>query len=153
MSATMEFKPSGQGWADCAFRLGERAFTLTSISDITDVFGDLTRLGLAIATGADRATASFDREPAEWRIVATGLMDADGKGPVSMAVYEFESVSDAPLREGHLAFVSDCETRDFAKAILDGVRHALDDPQLLGFAYFPPPTQALAALAFVLGET
>lgn len=153
MPVAMEFRPTGSGWADCIISLGERAVTLTGISDITDALGDLTRLGLAIATCAYRATASFDREPYEWRIVATGLTDADGNGTVSLAVYEFEDVSDAPLCDGDIFFIGDCQARDFAKAILDGVRRALADPQLQGFASFSSPTKALDALAFVLGET
>jgi len=152
MPATVEFRPTGQGWADCTLGLGERTFTLTGISDITDVFGDLTRLGLAIVTGAYRATASFDQEPVEWRIVATSLMDAGGKGPVSIAVYEFACVSDAQLSDGRFAFVGDCEARDFARAVLHGVRNVLDNPELRGFERFPPPTKALAALAFALSE-
>jgi hypothetical protein len=149
----MTLTTTGQGWADCVFHLGERTVTLTGISDITDVLGDLARLGLAVATGADRATASFDREPLEWRIVATGLMDANGNGPVSLAVFEFERVSDAPLSEGKLFFVGDCETRDLAWAILDGVRRAMVELPLRGFTFFPIPTKAIDALAFVLGET
>jgi len=152
MPATVEFRPTGQGWADCTLGLGERTFTLTGISDITDVFSDLTRLGLAVATGAYRATASFDQEPVEWRVVATSLMDAAGNGPVSIAVYDFAFVSDAPLSDGHLPFVGDCEARDFARAILHGVRDALANPELRGFKISPPPTKALAALAFALSE-
>jgi hypothetical protein len=147
MPATMTFAPIGQGWADCELRLGERAFTLTGISYLTEALGDLARLALMIATGAYRATVSFDREPAEWRIVAIALTDAAGGGPVSINVYSFPDMSDAPLSEGTLEFTADCGADEFARAVLDGIRAALADPRLRGFT---EPTGALRVLELAL---
>ena len=147
MPATLTFTPTGQGWADCELRLDGRAFTLTGISYLTDALGDLTRLALMIAAGAYRATVSFDREPAEWRIVAITLADAAGGGPVSINVYSFPDMSDAPLSEGALEFTADCGAGEFVRAILDCIRAALADPRLKGFT---EPTEALRVLELAL---
>jgi hypothetical protein len=146
MTASVEIVPAGAGWVDCKLSLGDRTFTLGGISDTTDALGDLVRLALMIATGAYRTTVSFDREPAEWRIVAISLTDASGNGPVSVAVYSFPDVADAPLSEGMLAFTGDCGARELAHAILDGVRAALVDPA----NDFAEPVEALRVLQLAL---
>lgn len=121
-----------RGWADCELQLGDRIFVLNSFSYTTDALGDLLRFALMIATGAYRATASFDREPAEWRLVAVNQTDWEtGRGMVSISVFEFaDSYKDAPLSEGHQVFVGDCGASDFAQAVLDGVSVALNSPEI-----------------------
>jgi hypothetical protein len=153
MTASAIIKFAGSGWFDCELRLGERNFAMHGISDLTDVFGDLLRFGLMIATGAHRATVSFDREPAEWRLVAVNLIDLEtGLGPVSVSVFEFSDCGeDAPLDAGHQAFIGDCGAVDFARAILTGVNSALnssDAANLRGF--YPYPAAAIRALEAAL---
>src|ERR1700743_423266 len=112
MPATLEFRLKGHGWMDCALRLGERGFVLEGISYTTDALGDMARMALMIATGAPVTTVSFDREPAEWRIVATSLGDTPGTGHVSIAIYSFADANpNAALSEGDLAFTGDCGAR------------------------------------------
>jgi hypothetical protein len=127
---TIQF--SSYGWADCELRLGDRTFVLKSFSYTTDALGDLLRFALMIATGAYRATVSFDREPAEWRLVAVNQMDWEtGRRVVSLSIFEFaDSYKDAPFSEGHQAFVGDCEALDFAQAVLDGVNTALNSSDI-----------------------
>lgn len=150
----MEFRLTGVGWAECELRLGERAFTLTGISYLTDALGDLVRLALMIATGAPSAAASFNREPYEWRIVATSLLDhAVRTGAVSIAIFSFpDAFTNAPLSEGDLDFVGDCDALAFSKAVLVGAKQAIESHGMKGWEGYPLPTEALRALEAALGE-
>lgn len=57
------------GWADIAVKVGDAECVMDWISYCCDAFGDLLRAALMIAEGAPSAVCSFDREPAEWRLL------------------------------------------------------------------------------------
>ena len=66
---------SGTGWATLTFRAdaGPVAF---AVSYLHDSLGDLARMGLELAKGANTATAVFMDEPGEVHLVVTGDADA-----------------------------------------------------------------------------
>ncbi|HKP77753.1 MAG TPA: hypothetical protein VJU34_01360, partial [Phenylobacterium sp.] len=57
------------GWATCLLKIGNAELLMDGISYTTDVLGDLVRAALMIASGGQQAACSFDREPAEWRLL------------------------------------------------------------------------------------
>jgi hypothetical protein len=150
----VELEITGPGWADLKLKLGERRFILTSVSYCSDAIGDLARFALQIATGAEQASASFDREPAEWRLIAQSLPDmASEKGPVQISVYEFPNMqANAPLEAGGLAFRGDCDALAFARAVLSEIKRILPRIEEFTTGLYPVPTSALRALEAVLAK-
>src|SRR6516165_8037456 len=65
----IDFHFRGVGWADIHLRVHDKETTINGISYTTDALGDLLRAALMTATGAWTASASFDGEPYESRLV------------------------------------------------------------------------------------
>jgi len=122
-SVETNFHIVGFGSADLEFKFTDRHFVAEGISYTTDAVGDLLRAALLIAAGAPNASVSFDREPAEWRLILRSLLDvASGRGPVELSVFEFaDSCAALPDSEGHEVFKVSCSALDFAHAVLKTV--------------------------------
>jgi hypothetical protein len=149
-SVSIAFTFIGEGWADCELRLGDKHVKLTSISYLTDALGDLLRFALMIATGADSASVSFDREPAQWHLIATSLLDsASGRGPVSIAV--FDTTGEQPTAPDDRVFIGDCEALDFAQAVLIEMQRLQKSLGDQGWGV-PYPVRALRALEAALSD-
>src|SRR3982751_14081 len=87
----IKFQIIGPGSADLEFKIGDKTFVASGVSYTCDVLGDLLRSAIMVAVGADRARASFDREPVEWRLQLLSTMDiATGFGRVQVYVFEFD---------------------------------------------------------------
>jgi hypothetical protein len=143
----IDFRKIGHGWADLEFRVGEKRFVTSGVSHTTDVLGDLLRSAIAIATGSDRATIHFDREPAEWRIQMTSMLDiATGLGPMQLRILELESFSGkSPDSAGHEVFIASCGALEFGSAILKMANDTADHYERLGWDK-PFPLAAVYAL-------
>jgi hypothetical protein len=123
----INFRVTGSGWANLEFEVAGKSFVAEGISYSTDVLGDLLRAAIMVATGAPYASVSFDREPAEWRLIFRSLLDtATGAGPVQIHILEFANCSAAkPDVEGAEVFKADCPALEFSRAILaiaDGMK-------------------------------
>jgi hypothetical protein len=83
---------------------------MDGVSDTTDALGDILRAGLALATGADRTTFSFDGEPNEWRWFFETFR---------LRILGFASIFACELPErGALLFEAECNPENFARAAL-----------------------------------
>jgi hypothetical protein len=141
----------GYGWADLEFRIGEKAFVTSGVSHTTDALGDLLRSAVMIATGSDRANIHLDREPAEWRIQLTSMLDiATGLGPMQLRILEFESVyRERPDTEGSEVFMASCGALEFGSAVLKMANDIAGGYENLGWDH-PFPVAAVHALESAL---
>lgn len=138
------------GWGEVALRLGDDSITLSWISYLTDVLGDLLRMALSVATGAWVSECSFDREPAEWRLV--GKRENDGM--LDVRVYELDdAMKRAPISEGAEAFAGTCSAEDFVSAIERAASEVLNRYRVEGYRAawsYEFPSRAHAALKAAL---
>jgi hypothetical protein len=147
-SVTINFAMDGPGWANLEFLIGEHKFVADSISYTTDALGDLVRAAIMVATGAENATASFDREPAEWRLQLHSLLDVTtGIGSVQIRVLEFDDIYAAkPASEGREVFVASCASLEFARAVLVTANDVREKFGEFGLEFLSFPSAAVHAL-------
>ncbi len=138
------------GWGKVVLRIGDDSITLSWISYVTDVLGDLLRMALSVATGAWVSECSFDREPAEWRLVGR----REHPGMLDVRVYEFDdAMKRSPISEGVEAFAGTCVAEDFASAIERAASEVLNRYQVEGYRAawsYDFPSRAHAALTAAL---
>lgn len=107
---------SVMGWAYPGFRIGDGSIDM-AVSYLGDPLGDLVRLALLAATGADEGHTIFDGEGVKWR-VEFATIAAPGPGtPGLMQLTVRDDASSEFDREGVL-FRGDCATCDFAAQVL-----------------------------------
>lgn len=147
-TVSVEFNITGVGWAVIVLRIGAQTYTTDSLSDLTDVLGDLVRAALTLATGGN-ARVSFDGEPVETRFVLTNLLDGiKDTGSVAITILTFASYDtrqdDA---NGHKEFYGDCDVFAFGRAVLACAKRVE-----AGFAWdtYPYPARAVHALEAAL---
>ena len=123
------FTPKSTGWATCELSVGDISHRLPSVSDTCDPVGDLVRAALMIATGAMKATASFDAEPVEtrWILEAGWWSDLNWIDALRIRLLEFEDFyrSD-PDSEGVSVFTAQCEAAEFVRAVLAEAERLLE---------------------------
>jgi hypothetical protein len=68
-AVVVRFDLGTHGWATCLLKIDDAELLMDGISYTTDALGDLVRAALMIASGGQQAECSFDREPAEWRLL------------------------------------------------------------------------------------
>jgi hypothetical protein len=150
----IDFALSGPGWATVSLRIGQSKFTVNSASYCTDVIGDLLRGALMLVTGEWSARISFDGEPHEWRLVVTSPGDGVAlQCGCSIKVLEFANISERlPDNEGSLAFEAECKLCDFAVAVLDMSRRAMNAAGIEAYEWgsWPFPLRAFRALEAAL---
>jgi hypothetical protein len=149
-SVAIDFRLTDAGWADCDLSVGDKAFTLSGISYTTDALGDLVRLALMIATGAETATAQFDHEPAESRLWVYNLGGQDG---FFLKVLLFGSASpNEPNHLGDIVFSTECNATDFSDAVLTAAKRVWEKYGAGGYTWldYPFPMRALRALETAL---
>ena len=113
---SVEFRITGYGSADINLRVGDDSFLIRGASCTTDALGDLLRMALAIATGTETATASFDGEPMEWRLWAHNLGGSKG---LFLKVLTFADIyKKEPDEAGDIVYSAECGAADFANAVL-----------------------------------
>ena len=114
---SITFKIVDTGSAECDLRLGLLGYSLKGLSYTADALGDLVRLALMIACGAETATARFDHEPAESRLWASNLGGRDG---LFLKVLKFDSIyANEPDQAGMICFSAECDASVFATAVLE----------------------------------
>jgi hypothetical protein len=64
----LALSPFKHGWCDLALKIGDQRFVFRSISDTTDILGDVLRFALALAVGCATTECSFDQRPTELRL-------------------------------------------------------------------------------------
>ncbi len=112
------FDVGQHGWASFELAMGPKSIELDSLSYCTDVLGDLVRLALAIATGASRASTSFDSEPAERRLIVQRDWSDGRVGGVTVRILEFPDIyTPQPDEAGAELFSGYCQPDALARAI------------------------------------
>ena len=104
------------GWADAGFRIGCNSIDM-SVSYLSDPLGDLVRLALLAATGADEAHITFDGEGQAWRIEFATIAAPEPGKPGLMQLTVRDGASAEFDRQGVL-FRGDCATYEFAGQVL-----------------------------------
>ncbi len=123
------FSPRPAGWAACELSIGDVRHCMLSVSDTSDPVGDLVRAALLIATGASKATASFDAEPVETRwILETGWWsDLDWIDAFRVRLLEFEDFYRCePDEKGVSVFTARCDATEFVRAVLAEAERLLE---------------------------
>jgi hypothetical protein len=152
----IDFHFRGVGWADIHLRVHDKETTINGISYTTDALGDLLRAALMTATGAWTASASFDGEPYESRLVLLcGNWDS-GKWRQGffVRVLNFADIyQKQPDEEGIVSFVAECTGREFAIAVIELGNRILDKGiQNYAWGDMPFPMRALRALEAALAN-
>jgi hypothetical protein len=156
---TIDLRPTGEGWLDIDFRIGNARITLGGESDTTDIVGDLLRAALMLATGAWTARASFDGQPVERRLIAGAVWDEetkswrDGGDGFYVRIFEFPNIySRLPDEKGSILFDAPCAQRDFVMAVLQGCKRFMVEHGRFGSN--ESPLRAVRALetALVTGD-
>jgi hypothetical protein len=150
---SIELRPTGPGWLDIDLRIGSANITLDGESYTTDIVGDLLRAALMLATGAWSATASFDGEPIERRMIAGAVWNGEEKrwrDGFYVRILEFPNIySTLPDTQGALLFDVRCDQRSFAVAIFEGCKRFIEAHGSFG-DHYASPTRALRALEAAL---
>ncbi len=120
-SVRIAFVPYSVGWAVCELTVDGASHRMAAVSDTTDALGDLVRAALMIATGASRATASFDAEPVEtrWVLETAWVEDERWENGFRIRLLEFEDIHcEQPETQGDLVFSTLTDADAFARAVL-----------------------------------
>lgn len=132
------------GWADVQFSVAGKSVAL-SVSYLCEPLGDLVRLALLAATGANSGEVRLDGEGPEWQVeFATHRAPEKGKpGLMQLTVREFLGVGDPT---GAILLRGDCVTRDF---VADVLRQAVSvrDAYVVCWENNARPDAAIHALA------
>jgi hypothetical protein len=138
------------GAVDIAIHSGPETLLLGGACCGTDALGDLLRLVLTIATGAESATCAFDLEPHALQVIVKRVHSQPGT--VEFTAYELAHHG-APLSEGVQTGRLQCAAEDLALAIERAASTVLRNigpdgyRQTWGWEF---PARALAALNAVL---
>jgi hypothetical protein len=145
----INFTITGVGSANIDLRIAGKNYTIEGASYTTDALGDLVRMALQVATGAETATASFDHEPVESRLWVQSL---GGRNGLFLKVLRFPDIyGNEPSDAGDIAFAVECDATDFATAVAVAANRAWDTyGPTYSWLYTPFPLRALRALETAL---
>lgn len=146
----IDFSAPNAGWTAVTLRVGNSVYTIENASYTTDILGDLLRGALMLVTGNYFARVSFDGEPHEWRLVVSAPTDGISlHTSCSVKVFEFSDISKAQDdNEGRLVFEAECNVGEFATAVLEMARKALNAGGMEAYKWgnWPFPLRAFRAL-------
>lgn len=145
------------GWTDIAVKVGDAECVMDWISYCCDAFGDLLRAALMIAEGAPSAVCSFDREPAEWRLLLEARpLHGARSTELEICVFETEGWGrDPPAELGAMIFGAKCTPEAFCRAALRAAADVLNHYGEDGFQQErgrPFPRAPYNALATVMRQ-
>ena len=107
-----------------------------------------------LVTGDWFARVSFDGEPNEWRLVVSAPVDGVSlHTSCSVKLLEFADFSKSLQdEEGKLTFEAECRVGDFARAVLEMARKALNTVGVENYRWgnWPFPLRAFRALEAAL---
>ena len=155
---SIEYRLEQHGWASFTLTVDDLHVEVGEFGYCTDALGDLIRAALMVVTGGGFASASFDAEPKEWRI----LLGTEGSwtSPSDMIPLRVRTFSHSgaglPESQGVMVFEAEVERDQFARAVLAAAQTVLERLGVDGYAkawnftFSRYPLRALHALETAL---
>lgn len=82
---SVAYRLGQHGWSSFTLTIGDASIEVGPFGYCTDALGDLVRAALVIAVFGERAEATFDGEPREWRLIVERAY-GQGRGPTDVRV-------------------------------------------------------------------
>ena len=113
MRLSVEYKLTGQGWAECTVA-DESTSCTVSASYLSDALRSLLLAATAVASGFAAVTFRFDEEPGEYRWV----LRSPRLNELELTILEFPQLwGDRPDAEGKEVFRTKCLPLTYAEAV------------------------------------
>lgn len=150
----IEFTDERHGAAAIMLAVNDKRAVLSPVTYLTHPLGDLVRAALCFATGGERATCVFEREPDRWRLdLKRAESDAERLEITVWDVYEAPSDSPDSTRPDERIFDASCTIESFGRAIERVADNVLSEQGLENYRgnwCHRFPRRALAALQVAL---
>jgi len=119
----IELKLTGAGWADIDLLLSSGSFRINSVSYLTDVLGDLVRIGLALQNKGTYIRWVLEHEPGETRVIFTRR----DENTYNLAILEFSDTFDKKSdEEGRVVFEGFASTSQLLECIYSNATRILN---------------------------